>query len=143
MIEAVPTHRPARGVDMTGRIRTTTICAAILVGVAWGHAAAQVAARSSFAEAVALVDKHSHAIVLSAGHGASIAVWPAMQGRVLTSSVDGPAGRGFGWINRELVASGEVQPHMNAVGGEDRLWLGPEGGQFGIFFAPGAAFDLE
>jgi hypothetical protein len=128
---------------MTGRIRTTVIRAAIMVSVACGHAAAQVAAQGSFAEAVALVDKHSHAVVLSAEHGASIAVWPAMQGRVLTSSVDGPSGRGFGWINRELIASGGVQPHMNAVGGEDRLWLGPEGGQFGIFFAPGAAFDLE
>jgi hypothetical protein len=128
---------------MTGRTRTTVVCAAIVVGGAWGRAAAQVAAQGSFAEAVALVDKHSHAIVLSTEHGASVAVWPAMQGRVLTSSVDGGAGRGFGWINRELIASGGVQPHMNAVGGEDRLWLGPEGGQFGIFFAPGAPFDLE
>jgi hypothetical protein len=32
---------------------------------------------------------------------------------------------------------------MNAFGGEDRFWLGPEGGQFSIFFAKGAPFDLE
>jgi hypothetical protein len=26
-------------------------------------------------------------------------------------------------------------PHINVFGGEDRFWLGPEGGQFSIFFA--------
>ncbi len=65
-----------------------------------------------------------------------------MQGRVLTSAVT-PDGRSFGWVNQELIASGKVQPHINAVGGEDRLWLGPEGGQYSIFFAPGAKFDLD
>ena len=32
---------------------------------------------------------------------------------------------------------------MNAFGGEDRFWMGPEGGQFSIFFAKGAKFELE
>jgi len=33
----------------------------------------------------------------------------------------------YGWINRELVASGKRQKHINAFGGEDRFWLaGPE-----------------
>jgi hypothetical protein len=31
---------------------------------------------------------------------------------------------------------------MNAFGGEDRIWLGPEGGQFSIFFKKGDPFDL-
>jgi hypothetical protein len=31
---------------------------------------------------------------------------------------------------------------MNAYGGEDRFWLGPEGGQFSLFFAPGVPQDL-
>jgi hypothetical protein len=48
----------------------------------------------------------------------------------------------LGWINRELVAGKPVE-HMNAYGGEDRFWLGPEGGQFSIFFAKGVPFDLE
>jgi hypothetical protein len=62
---------------------------------------------------------------------------------VLTSSVAGPEGLSFGWVNHELIASGEIQPHINAVGGEDRIWVGPEGGQFSAFFAPGAPFDLD
>jgi hypothetical protein len=99
---------------------------------------------NSFGEVVSFVEKHSKLLVLAdAPGGASIAVWPAMQARVLTSSVAGASGRGFGWINRALIASGKLQEHINAVGGEDRIWLGPEGGQFSIFFAPGVPFDLE
>ncbi len=49
----------------------------------------------------------------------------------------------FGWINRELIASGKLLPHMNAFGGEDRFWMGPEGGQFSVFFAQGAKFELS
>ncbi len=104
----------------------------------------QPSAEGTFGEAVSFVNRHSELLVLSdARTHASIAVWPAMQGRVLTSSVSGQDGLGFGWINRELIASGEIRQHINAVGGEDRIWLGPEGGQFSIFFAPGTPFDLE
>jgi hypothetical protein len=99
--------------------------------------------QNSFGEVVSFVEKHSKLVVLSGESGASVAVWPAMQGRVLTSSVAGSEGFGYGWINRELIASGKQQEHMNAVGGEDRIWLGPEGGQFSIFFAPGVPFDFE
>jgi hypothetical protein len=102
------------------------------------------AGSASFGEVVSLVNERSELIVLSDERGrASIAVWPATQGRVLTSSVAGLGGLGFGWFNRELIASGEIRQHINAVGGEDRIWLGPEGGQFSIFFAPGAPFDLD
>jgi Family of unknown function (DUF6786) len=31
---------------------------------------------------------------------------------------------------------------MNVFGGEDRFWLGPEGGQYSLFFRPGDPFDL-
>jgi hypothetical protein len=108
------------------------------------NVSAQTAGPQTFQSVVKLVDKNSHLIILSDGTGgASVAVWPSMQGRVLTSSVGGEAGHSFGFVNRNLIASGKVQPHMNTVGGEDRLWLGPEGGQFSIFFAPKAPFDLE
>ena len=32
---------------------------------------------------------------------------------------------------------------MNVFGGEDRFWLGPEGGQYALFFKPGDPFDLD
>jgi hypothetical protein len=52
------------------------------------------------------------------------------------------ASRSFGWINRELIAFGKLQPHMNAFGGEDRFWLGPESGRFALLFAPGAEIQF-
>jgi hypothetical protein len=99
---------------------------------------------ANFGEDIAFLKQHTDVIVLTNKEsGAKVAVVPAWQGRVMTSSADGDSGLSFGWINRELIASGKTQPHINARGGEDRFWLGPEGGQFSIFFAKGAPFDLE
>jgi len=55
----------------------------------------------------------------------------------------GSTGISCGWLNYELIASGKFQPHINAFGGEDRFWFGPEGGQFSIFFKNSDPFDLE
>jgi hypothetical protein len=86
---------------------------------------------------------HTELIVLSDSKGlGKVALAPAWQGRVMTSTAGGDAGPSFGWINRELIASKKILPHINVFGGEDRLWLGPEGGQFSIFFAKGAKFEL-
>lgn len=64
------------------------------------------------------------------------------QGKVFTSTADGPEGRSFGWINYDAF-EGEEDPHMNAYGGENRLWLGPEGGKYSIFFKPGNEMEFE
>jgi len=97
----------------------------------------------TFKDDVAFLDKHGGALVLSDASGlAQVAVMPAFQGRVMTSTAEGPEGMSFGWINRDLLASGKTLEHFNPYGGEERLWLGPEGGQFSIYFAKGAAFDL-
>lgn len=76
-----------------------------------------------------------------AGKG-MIAVSPALQARVMTSSSDGLQGRSYGWINRDLFESGDTLDHINPFGGEERLWLGPEGGQFSIFFKKETKFNL-
>lgn len=98
---------------------------------------------ANFGDDAAFLKTHTEVILLQDAAGAGrVAVAPAWQGRVMTSSAEGAAGVSFGWINRELIASGKRLPHMNAFGGEDRFWMGPEGGQFSIFFAPGVAFDF-
>jgi len=33
--------------------------------------------------------------------------------------------------------------HINVYGGEERFWLGPEGGQYAIFFKNGSEFNLD
>ncbi len=75
--------------------------------------------------------------------GSGIIVTPELQGRVMTSALDGDESMSLGWINHDLIASKEIDPQFNAFGGEERLWLGPEGGQFALFFEKGAGFDFE
>jgi len=104
----------------------------------------RAASGGTFADDTAFLKAHQETIVLSDATGsARLAVVPALQGRVMTSSSGGDAGQSYGWINRELIASGKVLPHMNAFGGEDRFWMGPEGGQFSVFFEKGKAFELS
>jgi len=97
-----------------------------------------------FKDDVAFLKQHTNVVVLSGKDKLSqVAVNPDLQGRIMTSTAAGLDGLSFGWINRELIASGQNNSHINAFGGEDRFWLGPEGGQFSIFFKNGVAFDLE
>ena len=75
-----------------------------------------------------------------------VALVPAYQGRVMTSTTGGDAGPSFGWVNHEQVKRGvEEDPakKIHVFGGEDRFWIGPEGGQFAIYFKPNAPFDYE
>lgn len=98
---------------------------------------------ATFAQVVSTAEKEGPVVVLSDPDGhACVAVSPRLQGRVLTSSADGQNGRSLGWVNEQLIASGKMQQHFNAFGGEDRIWIAPEGGQFSVFFAPKAPFDL-
>lgn len=68
---------------------------------------------------------------------ASLLIVPAYQGRVMTSSASGDSGKSFGWINYKLIESGKVSSQFNPYGGEERLWFGPEGGPFSIYFSKG------
>lgn len=98
----------------------------------------------TFKDELQFLSKYIEVLVLSDSTGsAKLITAPTWQGRVMTSTADGDNGFSFGWINHELIASGEVQEHINVYGGEDRLWLGPEGGQFSIFFKQGDPFDLD
>ncbi|GAA4455769.1 hypothetical protein GCM10023189_24010 [Nibrella saemangeumensis] len=86
---------------------------------------------------VFLQNHHKDVVVLRDGDAQAL-VLPAYQGRVMTSTADGKTS--YGWINYDLIRSGKLLPHMNAFGGEDRFWMGPEGGQYAIFFKKGDAF---
>ena len=91
-----------------------------------------------------LQENYKNTIVLqSDDKKASIIVSPELQGRVMTSSLSGDVGMSFGWINHDLIASKEVNNKFNPFGGEERFWLGPEGGQFSIFFKPNTTFEFE
>lgn len=73
---------------------------------------------------------------------AQVLVSAHYQGKVFTSTAGGPAGRSFGWVNYDAFSAPE-DSHMNAFGGENRLWLGPEGAQYSVFFAPGVSMTFD
>ena len=111
----------------------------------WIVTAYQAAAdERNFGEDAKFLAAHQQTIVLGeqAG-GPRVAIVPAYQGRVMTSSAKGDGGTSYGWINYELIETGEKQPQIHVFGGEERFWLGPEGGQFSIFFDTGATFDFS
>jgi hypothetical protein len=74
---------------------------------------------------------------------AQLIVLPAYQGRVMTSTAAGEKGMSYGWVNHEAIRSGELKEHINVYGGEERFWLGPEGGQYSIYFKKGVEFKFE
>ena len=117
----------------------------ILLSIAFGLAAAvpshqgSKAEQPTFAEDVAFLQRHAPVRLLVAPSGARVAVSAPYQGRVMTSAVAAD-GASLGWINRAFIAAGKTGTAFDNYGGEDRFWLGPEGGQYGLYFPAGKPF---
>jgi hypothetical protein len=114
--------------------------AAAVIAACGGTQPAAPPPADRFASDVAFLRQHTDVALLTDPSGAQVAVAPGYQGRVMTSTAGD--GSSFGWIGRAAVADGQRQPHINVFGGEDRFWLGPEGGQYSLYFKPGDPFDL-
>lgn len=85
-----------------------------------------------------LKEKDNGLIVLKGDNGkAEVIVSPKYQAKVFTSTANGPDGASLGFVNHDVLNSNVPDEHMNGYGGENRFWLGPEGGQYSIFFEPG------
>lgn len=103
---------------------------------------------ATFAQDVEFLKQHTDVHVPEdVSSGARVAVAPAWQGRVMTSTSDGANGGSMGWIHYANVETGilpeekrtGLAKHIHVFGGEERFWLGPEGGQFALFFPPAPA----
>ena len=114
--------------------------------------AGQEPAAGSFGSDLAFLKQHTEVHLLEdAASGARVAIAPAWQGRVMTSSAGGDAGDSLGWIHHENIKTGILPPaertglarHIHVFGGEERFWLGPEGGQYALFFPPGVPYEFE
>ncbi|AWW32726.1 hypothetical protein DN752_22705 [Echinicola strongylocentroti] len=75
--------------------------------------------------------------------GAAVLISPGYQGRIMTSTSNGKEGQSFGWINHDYIEAGETNTKFNPFGGEERFWLGPEGGPFSIYFEQGDEQDFD
>ena len=88
------------------------------------------------------LEKYAGVVELQTGPE-KVLIVPQYEGRVMTSSCEGDSGISFGWVNDDFIKSGKVKQHFNPFGGEERLWLAPEGGQFSFFFKSGVPYDFE
>jgi hypothetical protein len=107
-----------------------------------GGGSAPASNPSTFADDVAFLSKYGAVHVLEGKGGARVALSAKYQGRVMTSAVE-QSGTSFGWINRDFIGAGKTGTQFDNYGGEDRFWLGPEGGQFGLYFPPGKPFAFD
>ncbi len=73
--------------------------------------------------------------------GSKILLSATWQGRVLTSATS-DSGNSFGWINYDLISSQKKKAQFNPIGGEERFWIGPEGGQYAFYFKKGDSFNI-
>jgi hypothetical protein len=97
----------------------------------------------SYREACEFLAKHTKVIKLTDRFGAGVAICPEWQGRVMTSGFGGPDAPSFGFVHKEFIEAGKPDARFNNYGGEERMWLSPEGGQFSLWFKPGAKQVLD
>ena len=96
----------------------------------------------TFEADVAYLSEHAPVQVLTAANGGRIAISGAYQARVMTSAVAAGA-ESLGFINRSFIEAGQTGTPFDNYGGEDRFWLGPEGGQYGLYFPPAQPFTFD
>lgn len=88
------------------------------------------------------LEKHTTIYELCEGKSA-VLIAPNYQARVMTSTYNKNRGSSFGWLNYHLIQSKKIQKQINAYGGEERFWLGPEGGQYSVYFKPNTSFTFK
>lgn len=91
---------------------------------------------NTFQQDVDFLARHTQTLILGDPETAALVMAPEYQGRIMTSTAGGTSKSSFGWINYDLIQSGEIVPQINLYGGEERFWLAPEGGRHSIFFPP-------
>jgi hypothetical protein len=97
---------------------------------------------TTFDDDLAFLAKHGAVKVLSSPSGAKVAISSTYQARVMTSTL-GSGGQSLGFINRKFIEEGKTATQFDNYGGEDRFWLGPEGGQYALFFPAQKPFTFD
>ncbi len=120
------------------RLIALSTAAATIVAAGAAHGADRKGGPMSYRESRDFLAKHTRIIELANDAGARLAIAPEWQGRVMTSTLGGVDGPSFGFVNRSYIEAGKLDRYFNNYGAEDRFWLSPEGGQFGLFFQAGA-----
>jgi len=96
---------------------------------------------NSFQDDAKFIADHYDIHILRNDEGGRAIVVPALQGRTMTSASQGEEGQSYGFIKYDAFGQ-EHDPQINLFGGEDRIWISPEGGQFSVFFDPDVPMDF-
>jgi hypothetical protein len=88
-----------------------------------------------FKEAVSLLKaaKREHYILKGQNTARQVLVCPELAGRVMGTTCSGPTGVFGGFIDAKAFKDG-ITDIWDNWGGEERYWLCPEGGQYGLMF---------
>ncbi|MDR0994878.1 MAG: hypothetical protein LBL81_01150, partial [Tannerella sp.] len=100
-------------------------------------AAMQTDEKRTFGSDLEFLSRHDEPVLLGEGEMRQVLVSPKYQGKVFTSTAEGLEGRSLGYLNYAAFGKATPDPHMNGYGGENRLWVGPEGGRFSVFIRQG------
>lgn len=85
----------------------------------------------SYQERLNIIKKKTKIIELVSNDGKGrIAIAPEIQGKVLQSTHNGLNGATNGWLNLEAFQTND----LSNIGGEERLWFGPLGGQHSFYY---------
>ena len=101
----------------------------------------QTMTENSFQADADFLSKFFDIHVLKNDEGGRAIVIPELQGRTMTSASQGETGQSYGYIKYDTFGA-EPDPQINLFGGEDRIWISPEGGQFSVFFDPDVPMDF-
>ena len=98
--------------------------------------------KGSYGYDVKFLKEHTGEVIELENGDAKVVLSAAYQGRVFTSTASGDSGTSFGWLNYNLLEEPAKKTQFNPVGGEERFWLGPEGGQYSVYFKKEDPFDF-
>ena len=113
--------------------KSHVILSFIILGIPWKVIC------QSFQKDLGFLSKYTNTIVLHQGNQ-HIIVTPEWQGRIMTCTATGEEGKSHGWINYSFIEEQRQDPNINPFGGIDRLWIGPLGSQFSLYYQ-GKKFD--
>lgn len=139
-----PTTEPVVGATPTPGTATSTAAASAAPAATSPTAPepAPTKTMKSFDEDVAFLNQHGAGLkVLENGSGGRVALSGKYQARIMTSAFEA-GGPSLGFVNRAFIEAGKIGTAFDNYGGEDRFWLGPEGGQYALYFAPGQPFEF-
>jgi len=141
-LASVATVALALGCQPSVPANSATAAAPSAKAPAMNSPAPPATASHTFEEDVAFLSQYGVLKVLTGSNGGRIAVSGQYQARVMTSAVKA-GGQSLGFINRAFIEAGQTGTPFDNYGGEDRFWLGPEGGQYGLYFPAGKSFTFD